>query len=1391
MALANRFNFKRILFSLSMVFLVTGMFLGIPQNVSCQDNGFKYFKNYTPKEYDRSPQNWWILQDQRGIIYVANNGGMLEFDGVSWRHIDVPNSVVRSMAIDQAGTIYIGGENELGYLAPNSTGNLHYKSLLNYLKDDQKKFSEVWKTYSTKKGVYFQTKKFLFRWNPQNKKFKEWKPAPADNLFHFSFVCKGKLFIRQENVGLMQMVNDSLEPVPGGEIFAAKKIYMMVSYGTDTGKLLIGTRESAFYIYDGKAVESFPTEVDDYLIKTRLYHGIQLSSSSEDPGDFALATLGGGLVIIDAQGKQKEVFTKTYGLQDDNVYYIFEDIQGNLWLGLNEGVTKIEYASPVSIYDDRSNLPGLIMSVIKHGPGNDLYAGTTSGLYFLTTSGKFSPVPGITGTCWSLLSVEDSLFAATTGGVFQVANGNNQGKVIENLSYALLRSPKHPKRIWVGTRKGLISLYQESKTENKETKGKWVKEHQFPNISQEIRTLVEDKKGNLWLGTLTSGVLKIAFPGEERINNPMVSHYYTSHGLPAGEVNVFWAAGQARFASIVKGMYRFDEEKERFIPDLILGDEFGGGTRGVFRIAEDKYQNIWFHSRLRNFQAIHREDGTFGIYSKPFLRLPDDQANAIYPGPDDNATWFATHNGLIRYDTVLKKNYDLKFNAIIRNVFVNGKLIFGGHQYKTNRDSKHLIPIFAYKDRKDFRFEFASPFFEAETATRYRYRLEGYDDHWSEWKSGSSKDFTNLDPGVYTFRVQAKNVYGNLSSETGFQFKILPPWTMTWWAFSLYAGLAFLLMFFVVKWRSGKLEREKRKLEQIVRERTRELEKRTQEINEKNLQLETQTVQLKEQSEKLKEMDKVKSRFFANISHEFRTPLTLIMGPLEQMLADNRDFKEKRKLNLMLRNSQRLLGLINQLLELSKFESGKVKLEAAAQDIIPFLKGIVASFESLAEQYELELTFHAEEEAILLYFDAGKLEDVMINLLINAVKFTPPGGKITVGVKSFPGKGEKFPSGFLQISIGDTGTGIPREQLAHIFDRFYYTHGTYEHKAKGSGIGLALVKELVQLHHGTIDVNSSEGKGTEFIVTLPMGDAHLAPDEIVDPKARLEFKAVGPVEIDLQALPGDEDDSAMPGIDIHDQAQRKEIILVVEDSGDMRDYIRGALEPLYTVLEAAGGQEGIRKAQEVIPDLIISDIMMPGVDGFELCRTLKTDIKTSHIPVILLSAKASEESIVHGLETGADDYITKPFSIQILLARIKNLIDLRRQLQLNIDREMTLQPAKISVSTIDKEFMKELKSAIKENLSDPDFNVEHLAKKLHMGRTTIYRKILAITGETPTDFIRSCRLKRGAELLKSNFGTVLEVAFEVGFSNTSYFTKCFKNKFHQLPSTYQASESES
>ena len=1374
-------KFKKIIFiSESLLFLL--IFL-ITQNLYSEDIGFKYFKNYSYEEYDHQPQNWGMAQAKNGIIYVANHGGVLEFDGVSWRVIyeDIPNYTIRSIDIDETGTIYIGGVGEIGYLTPDEKGVLKYNSLRSYLPKNQRDFSAVYKTYASEKGVYFQTPKFLFRWD--TKQMKVWE---SKERFYFSFICEGKLFIRQKNVGLMQMDNDSLEKVPGGEMFTTRSVYMMVPY--DSKKVLIGTRANGFYIYNGTTIRPFPTRVDDYLKKNLLYYGIRLTS-----GDFALATLRGGLVIMDPHGALKNIFDKSYGLQDDTVYYVFEDYQGNLWLCLSKGISKIEYVSPISLYDDRSNLSGLVLSLVRHH--NNLYVGTSTGLYYLESSSRFRLITGISPSCWSLNSIKDSLLAATDEGVSQIDTKNNmKRRILEESSYVLLSSKYYPDRIWCGTHLGLVALHQEN--------DRWQEEHHFKTISQAIRSIAEDKKGNVWLGMLKGGVLKIDSP--INIDNPSVTRYdpsEASHSLPGGEVYVTVAADHIMFAT-TKGLYRFDEKNEKFIPDKTLGDKFAGGpdSKPVFRIAEDKNKNIWFHSESRNYQAIPESGKFFKINSIPFLRIPTTfQVNVIYPDLDGETVWFATYGGLIRYDTTVEKNYLQYFQTLVRRVLANERLIFDGCKNKTSKASKELFPVLEYKDR-NLRFEFAAPFFEAETKTQYQCFMEGYDDNWSAWNKEGKSDYANIDSGLYTFRVRAKNIYGHTSSEDIFRFKVLPPWYKTWWAFSFYVLLAFLVIYFVVKWRSWKLIREKQTLEKIVKERT-------MEIREKNLQLQ-------EQSQKLAEMDTVKSRFFANISHEFRTPLTLIMSPLEEMLSESQDKKQKKKINLMLRYSRQLLRYINQLLDLSRFDSGKMRLKVTFQNIVPFLKGTLASFHILAQHQKLKLELRSEEKDISLYFDSGKMEEVMYNLLINAIKFTPPEGKITVSISTvqrgsiekgcYPKEERSYPDkGFVEISIRDTGVGIPKEQLDQIFDRFYQAKNYKEKDHRGTGIGLALTREIVNLHHGKIDVHSQEGKGTEFVIRLPMGYEHLEQDEIVadsetapyhqEPKQIGEFDMITEDEVEMDAGEVDE------GVEIEKYAvngdktepQEKNVVLVVEDHRDMRKHIRSPLEPLYTVVEASDGKEGITKAKEIIPDLIVSDIMMPKKDGYELCHELKNDIKTSHIPIILLTAKASEESIIQGLETGADDYITKPFNSKMLITRIRNLIELRRQLQLKIQRQKMLLPDVIEVSSMDEKFLKEFQNIIEVNLSDPDFNVDILCKRLYMGRSTLFTKVKALTGETPNQFILSYRLERAAQLLKEKFGSVTEVAYSAGFSSPVYFSKCFKEKFHQSPSSYLASESKS
>ncbi|MEO7310880.1 MAG: ATP-binding protein [Chitinophagaceae bacterium] len=521
---------------------------------------------------------------------------------------------------------------------------------------------------------------------------------------------------------------------------------------------------------------------------------------------------------------------------------------------------------------------------------------------------------------------------------------------------------------------------------------------------------------------------------------------------------------------------------------------------------------------------------------------------------------------------------------------------------------------------------------------------------------------------------------------------------------------------------------------------------------------------------RIQEMDVVKSRFFANISHEFRTPLTLIQGPLqqieEQIVVTGKDDAaipvSAKQVHTMRRNTDRLLELVNQLLDLSKLDGGSMKLQVVKGDLMQFVKMLAGSFDSMAERKQVHYKVHFNDQSLIGFFDKDKLEKIVVNLLSNAFKYTPSQGMVAVTAT--------IENNRLRLLVDDTGPGIAKKELDKVFDRFYQVEGTED---KGSGIGLALVKELVELYGGQISVKSEPARGTSFQVSLPVGKNDFKEEELV----------YGQVHIAEPVKPVRENEATVPGeISDVENAAGLPLLLVVEDNDDLRNFIKETVQPFYQVVQAANGSEGLDRAISLIPDIIISDVMMPVMDGFAMTESIKKDERSCHIPVILLTAKAGQAHKIEGLETGADDYLTKPFDARELLTRISNLVNQRKLLQKKYAVSIQLKPSEVSAKSLDEIFLTHIMQAIEKNMEEEDFGVEALASEAAMSRSQLHRKLIALIAQSPSDLIRQTRLLRAKELLEKQAFTPSEVAWKVGFSSHGYFSKCFKDAFGISPS---------
>jgi signal transduction histidine kinase/ligand-binding sensor domain-containing protein/DNA-binding response OmpR family regulator len=1137
------------------------------------------------------------------------------------------------------------------------------------------------------------------------------------------------------------------------EIFN-KNVYSM--WKRKNGEIWVGCSDGLYRMKDN-GYDHWAKDLPNPLIK---------SLFEDSDGNLWAGTEGSGLLRITGAGV--ETFPAGHRLANDYIYAILEDREKNLWLcSVGEGL----HCMRDTLFTSYTIWEGLkrdeVKSVCESRDGS-FWLGTAKGVFHMKygkLSLKWTAKDG-------LLSDNVTAVLEDNSGVIWIGTGKglNRYKDGKILAIGHIKSIENREILRLGKdQKGAVWVI----TENKLGRFHLGEYKEFKGIEGHLRRLYFDRGDNAWIATYGNGVYQLSGEGEFK-------HYKAVDGLVHNEVESVYEdqagniyIGTRGGISVIKeGKINNITTQNGLLDSFIrhiIEDEYGylwlPGRKGLSRIAKKQLLDFTQKKRASIQPVLFNEsDGLKGLYTYQCTRARN------------GTLLFATDKGLAIVNPSNIKNNNNRLPPLVAQELMMADGIshyFGSQQPGYSR--KNPLELEPGISRLEFYYTGLS--FIKSRQLRFMCKLEGYDKKWVKRDTIRNTSYTGLAPGKYVFRVKAGNSDDIWSDEAAVYLQLNPYFTQTTWFYILVIFTGCLFTFLIYSLRVRSLKNRQKELTMQVESRTREIE--------------DQKVQLEEQSEKLRELDQVKSRFFANISHEFRTPLTLLLGPLGHMIDNCEEDEKKRKLTLMQRNAQRLLRLINQLLELSKLDSGKMKLKSARTCINFFVHGITESFQFMAQQKELELVFRSglEQEEIILFVDPRKMEDVMSNLLINAFKFTPCGGKIEVEIKCNGKEDENFPQGYVEISVSDTGPGIPTDQLPNVFDRFYQADSTYEYHQKGSGIGLALCKELVELHNGTIGVISPEGQGSTFYIRLPLDPAASDSDDPVASDPDIDFTVREQMALEMIAeeeCDGKNDKDSDPDfpltIEPETTADKREIILVVEDSADMRQYIKQALETDYMVLEAKDGNEGIEMAQSVIPDLIVSDVMMPGKDGNELCRTLKGDVQTSHIPIILLTAKASEENILEGLETGADDYVTKPFSTTILAARIKNLIDLRSQLQQNFKRELSLRPVKTSVSAIDREFLKDLQKVMKENISEPDFNVEEMCKKLYLSNTTLYRKIQALCGLTPTEFIRSYRLKQAVQLLKNGFGSVTEVAFEVGFSSRAYFTKCFREKFHQLPS---------
>jgi signal transduction histidine kinase/ligand-binding sensor domain-containing protein/DNA-binding response OmpR family regulator len=955
--------------------------------------------------------------------------------------------------------------------------------------------------------------------------------------------------------------------------------------------------------------------------------------------------------------------------------------------------------------------------------------------------------------------------------------------------YSLLEHPRG--FLWAGTDRGLFH-HQIATGRSRQYRHDPADPGGLPE--RQVKGVFRDRDGTLWVAT-ENYLAKLLDPASGRF----VSYPYNER--PTTDTWTFPSLvqtgdGHLWFGSL-QGLVRFDPRSESFRHyrndpgnPTSLGHD---AVRAVLRDPLQPDRILWIGTGGGGLNRLDIETGTFSRYTTA-QGLPNNVVYGVLPD-DAGHLWLSTNRGLARFDpgTGAVRSFEAadglqsnEFNSGAAFRSGSGELFFGGiygfNHFRPEdiRDNPHapeaVITGLRRLNRREvvgdsgsildrsivettslrvsardnvLIFEFAALDYSAPARNRYAYRMVGFNDVWIDAGDTRTATYTNLPPGSYTFQVRGSNNDGVWNEAgTSLELRILPPWWQTRWAYGIYFVLVVGLVLGVRRYEMNRI-------------RLRHLAK-----------------QEREQAERLREVDGARSRFFANVSHEFRTPLTLTLGPLDDLRAGFHGPLAPamaEQVELAHRNAGRVLELIDQLLEVSRLEAGSTPLRARRVELGAFVARLGEAFQPLAERRSIALSLEVPEEPLAVFADPVHLERVLANILSNAFKFTQTGGTVWVSLGAEPT--------VARISVRDDGPGIAPADLPHVFDRFYRGNESAARHQPGTGIGLALARELVALHGGRLDVESEEGSGSTFTLTLRLGRDHLAPEQVVDdgpiddwsPRLPLPLASVE------EPLPGASADSAQAGI-----PDDVTTVLVVEDNAELRTFIRTHLQARFRVVEAADGLQGLELARHVLPDLVLSDIMMPGLDGYALCRALKEDPETDFIPVILLTARAASEDRMAGLREEADAYLTKPFQVEELTIQIDNLIALRRRLRERFaGKTDQVRPVPVALAASDAKFLGQVHGAIEAHLADEDFGVEELARLVAHSRGHLHKRLKEIIDESPSDLLRRMRLERAAQLLEAGAGSISEIAYGVGFKSVAHFSNRFQDHFGVRPSSYR------